>query len=271
MTTLTASDSATTAQSRAVVYAGLAHGFRYPDEALCELMRNDQRCESWSQALAGVVGVGVDDPFAALRDGMNRSATRDQWTLAALQDAHNGLFGHAVRGRCPAYEGEYGSSEINQCASQLADLAGFYEAFGVVIVDIEGGRPDFISVECEFMGVLSAKEALAFDSGDGELLERCRKAQRGFLKDHLATWLPAFARRVIDAHEHALYTALGDVAERFIAAEAGRCGIATGSRWLELRPADQAAETSIDCFDSTGCGPQSGEQFTALNIDLHHE
>jgi len=271
MTTLTASDSATTAQYRAIIYAGLAHGFRYPDEALCALMRDDQRYGSWSQSLACLVGAGVSDPFAALRDGINRSATGDPWTLAALQDAHNGLFGHAVRGRCPAYESEYGSSEINQRASQLADLAGFYEAFGVVIVDIEGGRPDFISVEREFMSLLCAKEALAFDSGDEELLERCRNAQRNFLKDHLARWLPAFARRVIDAHEHALYTALGDVAERFVGAEARRYGIATGPRWLELRPADQAAETSIDCFDSTGCGPQSGEQFTALNIDLHHE
>ncbi|HNO80085.1 MAG TPA: molecular chaperone TorD family protein [Phycisphaerae bacterium] len=258
------------ARSRAVVYAGLANGFRYPDADQAALVCNNRHCGEWAAALACVIGAEAIDPFTAYRRG-SRSTVCGHWTLEKLESAHNELFGHAVRGRCPAYECEYGRSEISQRASMLADLAGFYEAFGMTIVDTEAGRPDFIAVECEFMSVLCAKEAHGLESGLTELVEESLHTQRLFLRDHLATWLPALSRRIVEAADHEFYVALGQCADQFCRAEARRFEIRTGPRWLELRPTDPESETSINCFDADDCGAQTGEQLVPLNVNLHQQ
>jgi len=261
-------ESAAQNWARAVVYSGLAHGFRYPDPVLFELLADEERLQVWSSSLSLTVGGETEDPFSRFQRNAHCDTGTPEWSLEALQAAHNSLFGHAVRGPCPAYEGEYGRSEISQRASQLADLAGFYEAFGMTIVDCDSRRPDWVSVECEFMSVLCARQAHGCETDDMQLCQRCRDAQRQFLKDHLARWVPAFARRVVEAEAHAFYTALAGVADRFVRMEADRCDIHAGPRWLELRTVDVEAETSINCFDSVQCGPAAAERFTELHVDL---
>ncbi|GAB4537711.1 MAG: hypothetical protein Fur0020_06440 [Thermodesulfovibrionia bacterium] len=68
---------------------------------------------------------------------------------------------------------------------EMADIAGFYRAFGF---DFRGERPDHISLELEFMRILTLKEAKTLtDNSDN--LDVCVSAQRSFLMSHLGRWV----------------------------------------------------------------------------------
>lgn len=257
------------AGARSAAYGLIAAGFRYPDVVLLGALDEPGRWNRWPEPLEGAFA-GVGDALARLRSCVTtlcfetRDASRE--ILAPLQAAYDSLFGHTVRGRCPPYEMEYGQSEIIQRASELADLGGFYSAFGLELGGDVGDRPDSVCVECEFMSALCAKEAYGLGVDDVDLLFVVRKAQRDFLRDHLGHWLPALARRVQDAKGHDFYDALAQFMSTFITSECRQYDVSVGPELLELRPADIEAETSIECGDATVCEPAGGEQITPLTI-----
>ena len=254
------------AGARSAAYGLVASGFRYPDALLLGALGEPARWNGWPKALDGT-DADVADALDRLRRfvGKLRSDTQDasRETLKSLQAAYDSLFGHTVRGQCPPYEMEYGQSEIIQRASELADLGGFYGAFGL---ELGGDRPDSVCVECEFMSTLCAKEAYGLGVDDGELLFIVRQAQRDFLRDHLGFWLPAFARRVPHAGVHAFYDALAHLTLCFIAGECRRYDIDLGPALLELRPTDVDAETSIECGNAAVCEPTGVDRVTPLTI-----
>jgi nitrate reductase assembly molybdenum cofactor insertion protein NarJ len=73
---------------------------------------------------------------------------------------------------------------------ELADIAGFYRAFGVA-PDCE--RPDYISAELEFMKLLTMKEAKAILNNEAANAEICLSAQKKFLSSHLGRWVTALS------------------------------------------------------------------------------
>jgi len=101
----------------------------------------------------------------------------------------------------------------------LADLAGFYRAFGVEAKErVE--RLDHISTELEFLYLVAFKEAHALRSGLAEGAQICRDAQAAFLEDHLGRWAPVFARRLERKDPDGPYGAAARMLLAFIAAEA---------------------------------------------------
>jgi len=76
---------------------------------------------------------------------------------------------------------------------QLADIAGFYRAFGF---EVSGERPDHIVPELEFAALLCAKEAYARICGEEEGAEVCAEARRKFITEHLGAWLPQLSQRI---------------------------------------------------------------------------
>lgn len=268
------------AEARAAAYALIAHGFQYPDGDWYELLCQPERWNNWPRVL-DQVRPGIQANIAEVQRALVEPEWSDRFrnagsSLRRFQVAYDALFGHAVSGKCAAYETEYGDSEINQRTAQLADLAGFYQAFGLEPASREGDRPDFIAVECEFMSVLCAKEAHSRDTGHDAGIVCCTDAQSAFLKDHLARWLPAFAHRVGEAGADPFYDALGRMARELLALECARFGLPMGPRWLQLRPADPEGETTISCLDATACGPgsvacappQGLERMIPLNVDI---
>jgi hypothetical protein len=69
---------------------------------------------------------------------------------------------------------------------EMADIAGFYRAFGVAS---ECERPDYLPAELEFMRLLAIKETRALMDDDATNIEICRSAQREFLDAHLGRWV----------------------------------------------------------------------------------
>ncbi|MEK7710854.1 MAG: molecular chaperone TorD family protein [Planctomycetota bacterium] len=256
------------ARARGAGYGFIGHGFRYPDRAmLCTL--TDAHCWSGWPALLGAVdaevGRRIDDLRTELTHIANAVGNSDRRRLDELHDAYAALFGHTVRGQCPAYELEYGQGEIIQRASDLADISGFYAAFGLAVVQSFGDRPDHVTVECEFMSTLCTKEAHAIESDDTEQVETVRRAQRLFLRDHLGRWLPAFADRAANA-DSSFYSRLARFAAVFIRLESRRLDVPVGPTRLELRPVDAEQETTINCGGADMCPPGGAPPLTQVTV-----
>ncbi len=96
-------------------------------------------------------------------------------------------------GRVAAYEGSNVPANAAGVTPRLADIAGFYSAFGFAVHD---DRPDHIVAELEFMSLLLIAEADARSSDRADQAEIAADAARVFLRDHLGTWVTAWAARV---------------------------------------------------------------------------
>ena len=108
----------------------------------------------------------------------------------------------------------------------------------------------------EFLCVLAAKEAYALEHQlDPEELLICRNAQKRFLREHLARWTPAFARRLARMAGDTPLGALASFTRCFVEAECARYGIAPGSEDLLLRPVDEAAESMCNSCGITHLPP----------------
>jgi TorA maturation chaperone TorD len=139
------------------------------------------------------------------------------------------VFGLVYARECPPYESEYSpTAEPFFRAQQLADVAGFYRAFGLTGAPALPERPDHVANELEFMAILFLKKRRAADDLRPDADERaavCADALRDFFGEHLAWWVPSFATGLRRKAGDGLYAALGQVLAAFLPAERGRFGV----------------------------------------------
>lgn len=123
-----------------------------------------------------------------------------QWLTSAPADrvaAFDAVFGLVTSKDCPPHETDYCHWEDpTYRSSQMADVGGFYRAFGVEPGGERPERPDHVSIELEFIAFLCQKHAIAIQSGDADHIAVCRDALHAFVRDHVAWWMPTFARCV---------------------------------------------------------------------------
>jgi TorA maturation chaperone TorD len=175
--------------------------------------------------------------------------------LARLPDSEQALnreyeraFGLLATSPHPPYETEYLPEKFAfQRAQQLADVAGFYRAFGLQLSPEYPERPDHIVVELEFMAFLIGMERKA---AEGSLAEKngriavCCEAQRRFLQEHLVWWLPTFAKLLVHEHPGCFYAAVGRFLAALVPAERTLLNVPPWKRPIEparsLRPEECA-------------------------------
>lgn len=212
---------------RAQVYAFLSAVYLYP-------------FENWSEEL----------PLAAAAAGRVAGApawpTLQPLPLKDLQAAFRHGFG-AAGSLC--YETEYGLPHEFRQAQELADIRGFYLAFGFDMGGAVRERPDHLAVELEFLHVLALKEAHARLHGVAEQVEVCVAAQAKFLGDHLGTWVDLFVQSLALNTEDAPYLPLAHFTAAFVQAEAARLGVT-----LTLRSRKEVKHTPFDSdFSCAAC------------------
>lgn len=165
-----------------------------------------------------------------------------------LEEAYHRIFGHNIGKDCPLNETQYGPSHVFQQAQQLADIAGFYQAFGLEVAETVGERVDHISIELEFMHVLTFREAYARVHHGPDEVGLLRDAQRGFLQDHLSLWVPAFAR-LVGRRDGGFYGHIADLCAVLIGSDAAAFGLSPAEE-MEFAP-----PASVDPEDNTlACG-----------------
>ena len=247
--------------ARSFGYGLIAQAFRCPTSAALHELRNPARWQAWQKILREVYPKTAE-PLAKLAQ-----LILSPGPLEHLEHEYVSLFGHTVRGSCPLYELEYGQSEIIQQASVLADIAGFYSAFGLVPTVQLQERQDHLSVESEFMSIVAAQEAYAFEKNHKEAHETVREAQAAFLRDHLGRWAPTCMRRIRQATRNQFYGATAEFAAYFIAAECDSLNVGIGPELLDLREVDPSTDANIDCGVEESCPGSRDHELVQIHFD----
>ncbi|MDR7544335.1 MAG: molecular chaperone TorD family protein [Armatimonadota bacterium] len=199
---------------RSLVYRFLSTAMRPPDESLLAIDP-----AQW-QTVAQAARSASQDAAAAL-EALGRACAETGGD--ALRAEYYRVFGHRVGGDCPLYEAQYVPGGIFPQAQCLADVAGFYRAFGLQVGDAVRERPDHISLELEFMHVLAYREAYARQHHGPDHVALLADAQRAFLRDHLGRWVPALSRLVGNTAGDP-YRALAAALAAWVAADAAAVG-----------------------------------------------
>jgi putative dimethyl sulfoxide reductase chaperone len=216
---------------RAAVYELLSLAFSYPDA--------DWR----DQVLASIEDISGHDTAEAMNLHEGLAALAEALAVEsddAIAVEHIRLFAGEVV--CSPHETEYTRDAFAK-ARRLADIAGFYHAFGLKVAADKPGLPDFVATELEFMGFLAKKQAFAAVQGWDENEEICADAQRAFLESHLACWLPAFC------------AALSEVGSEFFQAAAA---LAVSFVTIDARLSDASPRPMI----ARSTLPEDAEAFT---------
>lgn len=199
--------------ARSCVFGLLARALRYPDGELFAALQSGRWAAEVTEA-ARRSGIGARSPVL---DGLRRVGDALPAGLADLQNQHTTLFSSG--GACPHQESDYVASHTFQKTDVMADVAGFYRAFGFQVSSVTREMPDFLGTELEFLHVVGVKEAFAGQHGHRAGASVCRRAQRTFLADHLAVWIGRFRERAASAGAGPFYVLLARLAEGFVNAQ----------------------------------------------------
>lgn len=189
----------------------------------------------------------------------------------AACEEHQRVFGLVQSKECPPSESDYCPQTFSVYRSQrMADVAGFYRAFGLQPSRDMPEAVDHVALELEFMAWLLAKRRHALKTqgaADDERAAVCAEAERAFFEEHLAWWLPAFAKALrikadggavvasdskssegVQAQPPAsLYAALGACLAAFVPAERGVLGVPPPSELASPTPTEEPSGGCDDC------------------------
>jgi TorA maturation chaperone TorD len=228
-----------TALARGVLYDVLALSLRRPTPELLESVDHPDLLEAVADAAAYLDGLSPSPRLLAAAAAF-AEALRDP-DLDSIQRAHDRLFGHTARGKVPPYETEYGGVDLFRQEQDLADVRGFYRAFGLHVPSALHERSDHIAAELEFLSFLTCKEAHDILEDLADDLEAVQRTQRSFLRDHAGKFARSFGRLVKQEAGHALFEALGELCSELVLWDCNRCGVPAGPEYLPLRPDEDPA------------------------------
>ncbi len=158
--------------------------------------------------------------------------------LVNLQSRYVELFDRGGQ-RASLYETEYGRMRGMSKGRDLADIGGFYKAFGLTQEESHHEMLDHIAVELEFYGVLLLKQAALVLRGDEEGIAVVEDARRKFLAEHLGGLAGAVtARKEVAADP--VYASVFAWCGQLVAAECQALGVKAAP--LDFFPDDENAK-----------------------------
>lgn len=174
-------------EQRALGFALAARLAAYPDDGLPREL----------EALVESLGTRPPEPLEAFRQALTAEGGLD-----AVRGEYLALFG-SQKERASLNETEYGRMRGMSKGHDLADIAGFYRAFGLEVTQDDARRdmPDHLAMELEFYAVLLARSAVLREKGDGEGVDIVLDARKKFLEHHLGRLARAVAANpTVGAH-----------------------------------------------------------------------
>lgn len=202
----------------ASLYRMLALAFSYPEQGLVEQVRSDIGAGLLARR-EGALSPRLAGPLRSL------SRTWRDVSLDGLCSEHSRLFlGSAL---VALREGGYGDGlRFAGQPVDLADLNGFYLAFGFGPPPTAASPPDYLGTELEFMSLLHLKIAYAMQRRQTEQMQITRAAMARFLEDHLGRWVGALHMALQEAGAAPAYLALARLLSRAVEVDAHRLGVA---------------------------------------------
>lgn len=203
--------------TRSAMYHILSACFLYPSEEKF-LVLKDLNLHEFIKSLDLCYHM-IDDTAELQRCLKEFQRYFESTSLETLQKLYQRVVGHTISKECPLYETQYGAAHVYQQTHELADIQGFYKAFGLEISEAEKERSDHVSVEFEFMHFLLYKQAYALENHGDEKAQICMDAQKKFLKEHVGKWVPLFAILFGRKTGDGFYNALSAVTKEFMRLE----------------------------------------------------
>lgn len=197
------------ALARSTLYRLLSQSLSYPSEEAVAALRDVDLPEAEGEA--SYLPPQLRQPLAELAEVVRGS------DAARLQAEHRRVFSHVITADCPPCEVLYTARHVFQETQDLSDIRAFFRAFGLELAEKE--RPDHISVELEFMHLLTYKEAYALLHHGAEKARLCRGVERKFVQDHLGCWAGRFAELLAKKGEGGFFGSVAALMEGFVAAD----------------------------------------------------
>ena len=193
-------------------YQFLSSSLFEPNEQHLELLNDQEYMDEVGSCLVETGANKLSESFDHVKKGLQHS------TLDTLLDEYRNIFGSTtVATDCPPYEMYFSGSHIFQQTQDLADISGFYRAFGLeVLKDDTTNRWDHVAVELEFLHFLTYKQAYAIENHGDEEQESCLTAKKKFLNAHIGRWIKAFSRAVESKSPSGFYRKAAKLASDFV-------------------------------------------------------
>lgn len=205
-------------EARSTIYGAVSSLFADPESEKFSIMLKDQ-----------IQGSVLDACFQmekSMKGSHHNLSHSFQVLMTQLADSHLikirrefvDVFGHTLSKKIAPYALEHlKNTDVFFRTQKLADLNGFYKAFGIEVQSIE--RADHISTQTEFLSYLLLKERLAERDGLMEEMDVCREAFENFKKDHFLDWAGMFSENLADKVDGDFYNLCGKFLHTFIDCE----------------------------------------------------
>ncbi|MFN4307602.1 molecular chaperone [Sulfurihydrogenibium azorense] len=186
---------------KAFLYEYLSVGFSYPTFETFKLLKD--RYDDLEEAIKCLsIDFNVDNFIQSF----------DEKSLFSIEGEYNNLF--LIGLKAPNFETAYELDKTGRKSIELADLSGFYEAFGLKLS--KAIEPDNIQVELEFLSILLQKIILLEEKNDTEGVQICYEAYEKFLKEHIGRWYDLFVKLIQSNSEEKYYLQLSELLKRFM-------------------------------------------------------
>ena len=218
-----------TAKVRSRIYHLLSQVFLYPNEGSYALFKNGFAEEIRNSISYLLLNYPKDD--GKTEEILNNLESLDKEIVklkdepvSELQRHFVRIFTHTISQECPQYETQFGikAEDVFHKCHEMGDIAGFYRAFGLDVSDSEVSRErvDHISVEFEFMYFLACKEAYGLEKKDDEdKLSIVTDAQKKFVREHIAMWVPLFTKFLEKKAKTGFYKETSQLTRAFVEQE----------------------------------------------------
>lgn len=203
------------------VYQFLSMCLFEPEKNILELLNNRDYMDEVESCLGEVGNVELSERFRNIKKELQESG------VDSLAKGYRDTFGNAtVAMDCPPYEMYFSGSHIYQQTQELADISGFYKAFGVEVSrDDTTNRWDHIAVELEFLHFLTYKLAYAIENHGDKEQESCLAAKKKFLNNHIGRWVKAFSNAVEKKSPVRFLREIADMVDEFIHLDMKNLGV----------------------------------------------
>lgn len=219
--------------ARAAAFRFLAQGFAYPQPGHAEgLWKAASELEEIQPLRAGMAMQQAGRAFRHCRDEELQSEYFRLFLGNSAMSLHETAYGDGRR--------------IAGKTSELADIGGFYAAFGLHLSDSDPDLPDHLCSELEFYSLLLVKQAYAERSGWTSRGRITKAAARAFLAQHLGRWTDAVAANLRQNNASRPYLLLGEAVSLLVRAEVRRLSVRP-SRILERLPFDEMQSEEFIC------------------------
>ncbi|MEJ5338484.1 MAG: molecular chaperone [Aquificaceae bacterium] len=196
---------------KAFLYKFISLAFEYPGEDSLKALK-----ESLEDLSLSLRNLGIDFDVEALKACLQEYEGEER--LLDLQCDWNSLFATSLK--APSWETAYELEKAGRKAQELADIEGFYRAFGLEVR--QGYEPDGLIPQLEFLSLLLLKKVHA---DEAEKAEIASKGYEYFFRDHLGRWYRLFCQLVEEETQEEYYRLMSKLMRSFLDRERQEIGV----------------------------------------------